>query len=255
MSISAANLTAWNTVNVPQNDTSTVGGAIDSASPLVAWQGDPGGFSVRVSGGTGLDTGVNVTVKARSQNTGKIDTDTKAVGPSPISLNGLNAPERILSVSFSAATDGDPITIAKDATPFTVYISLNPITATSRRWSRVFPNAYSDAVVTTTRYDKTFWLNADALTALGPTYRLSADPAAIIQQGIHTSKNDTVTIANRLAVPGGITFVDDNIDQVGSDLATSDVQGVWWQQTATAGAGPVTTANSQFTSQITVASI
>lgn len=118
---------------------------------------------------------------------------------------------------------------------------------------RMFERASSPISGTITRYDKMFWKNNHGtLTAITPVYRLTADPTVIIRQGIHTSKNDSTTTTNRQTTPGGITFVDDNIDQTGSDLAAADKQGVWIEQTATAGAGPFL---SSFTTQITVNSI
>src|SRR3979411_2268578 len=64
------------------------------------------------------------------------------------------------------------------------------------------------------RYDKIFWRNNHAtLTLNSALIRITADPDARIRQGIHTSTGDSATIANRLTAPGGITFVDDNIDQ------------------------------------------
>ena len=255
MSILAANLTAWNALNVPQNDTGTAGGGQDTLSPLSGWQADPLGNNLQMGTNDALDTTQSVTVKSRNSINGELRTQTAVLtGTTFVNLSTLSTTERILSVSVSAVTDSD-LQVQKASTPFTNYVTITSATTGALRWSRVFPNAASDASVTLVRYDKTFWKNADALTAISPTYRLTADPAAIIFQGIHTSKNDSATIANRLTAPAGITFVDDNVDQVGPDLATGDVMGVWWQQTATAGAGPITSANSQFTSQLTVQSI
>lgn len=255
MAISAANLKAFNAANVPQADNLTAGGGIDTSSPLAAFTNDPGGFGIAAHTGSALDTTQTVTVKARGNTKGALITEAKVLtGAADVSYTNINADGamRILSVVISAITDQN-LTLKDNAgaTIFNTFVS----TGTELKWSRVFPNAYSDAVATTVRYDKTFWQNADPLTGLGPTFRLTADPAAIIKQGIHTSKNDSTTIANRLAVPGGITFVDDNIDQTSSDLVQNDNQGVWWEQTAAAGAGPLSNANSQFTSQLTVASI
>ncbi len=257
MSISAANLISYNAANVPQNDTSTAGGAVDGKSPLAGWVADTtGAQSTEVLSNSALDTTPQVTVKARNGNDGQLKSQTAVLnGTTAVALATLGGVQIILSVSIDIITDGTTVTIRLLSGGATLHTLASGITA-GTRWSRLFPNAASDAGVTLVRYDKSFWFNSDALTTLGPNYRLSADPAALIFQGIHTSKNDSITIANRLTVPGGITFVDDNIDQVGSDLLNGDSQGVWWQQTVTAGAGPLsTTANRQFTSQITVSSV
>lgn len=119
---------------------------------------------------------------------------------------------------------------------------------------RMFVAAFSSAAGIT-RYDKMFWVNRHAsLTALNPTYRLTADPKTRIRQGVHPTANDTTNITNRVTAPGGVTFVDDNIDQTGSDLPASSDQGLWIEFASTAN-DPSAPFQDSFTTQITVNSV
>jgi hypothetical protein len=63
------------------------------------------------------------------------------------------------------------------------------------------------------------------------------------------TKNDTNTIANRLAVPAGVTFVDDSVQQSvpGTTLeALSDI-GIWVEQDLLAADAPI---RSTFTHEL-----
>jgi len=105
------------------------------------------------------------------------------------------------------------------------------------------------------RYDKTFWRNGHAsLTMVNPAYRFTLDPLSKLRIGIHTSKNDTATTTNRKTAPAGVTFVGINVDQSGSDLASGDNQGIWWELT-TAGAPYTQSSNAAVTAQMAAQSI
>jgi len=125
----------------------------------------------------------------------------------------------------------------------------------SWRLYRMFQSSYSLAASPVTFYDKMFWKNKNTtFAAIAPVYRLTADPQAMIQQGIHTSIDDSATIANRLTAPGGVSFVDDNVDQTGPDLAggNTHAQGLWIQMTVPSGHAAT---KSTFTTQITAGTI
>lgn len=253
MSISAANLLPFNATNNPQNDTSTAGGGRMNTSQPSAWQADPASDTLAIISDQAGDTTQTVTTVAR-KDTGVVLSEAQTLnGVTQVLYTTLTGILRILSVTVSGITLGT-VDVRKSTAAFTPFVRLNA-SGNSLFWTRLFGGASSDASVPLVRYDKMCWYNADALLAISPTFRLTSDPAAIIRQGIHTSINDVATIANRLTTPGGITFVDDNIDQVGPDLSTGSFQGVWWEQTAAAGAGPISNANSVFTSQMTVLSI
>jgi hypothetical protein len=121
---------------------------------------------------------------------------------------------------------------------------------------RLFVNAFSSAAGVT-RYGKVFWHNqvGSTFTGISPTYRLTADPRTRIRQGISATLNDSAVATPRTTAPAGITFVDDNVDQIGADLAGGDVrQGVWIEFASTP-SDPIAPFADSFTTQITVSSI
>ena len=100
------------------------------------------------------------------------------------------------------------------------------------------------------RFEKFFWENAHAtLTLNSAAVQLTADPASRIRVAVESTKNDTVSIANRLVVPGGVTFVDDSVQQnvPGTTLeALSDI-GIWVEQDLLAADSPI---RSTFTHEL-----
>jgi hypothetical protein len=260
VSLIASEFTVFDCTSNAEDDVSTVGGAIDLTSALIDQNPEPSGSADGSAKSTiGGDTTQTATLRYRGAS-GKIYSASGL-------LNGLVAvdltsgqaepfPERMLSVSVSAAVSGNISFAAPFNTNIFATLALPYVGATvPTRGRRMFNQTYSVPGSTTTFYDKLFWRNNNntGFTALSPTYRITADPQALILQGIHTSKNDSATIANRLTAPAGITFVDDNVDQVGSDLANNaDYQGVWIQMVVPAAQAAV---KSTFTTQITVGTI
>lgn len=248
MSIVAADLQARGCVNSPEDDVVTAGGAISITTELrIVSDLDPTA-DLQVNSTVAGDT--SQTLNARCRNAAGVlgSYSTDLAGTTLMTLAPVGS-RRLESMTLTAVAVGT-VTIRETAGPSQGIITNGSLYLRSHR---LFINSASAVSGTVVRYDKTFWRNGHAtLAALAPVYRLTADPTAIIRQGIHTSVGDTVTITNRLTTPGGITFVDDNVDQVGGQLTAGSSQGVWWEQTATAGSGPFL---SNFTTQITVSSI
>ncbi len=102
----------------------------------------------------------------------------------------------------------------------------------------------------TTRYDKMHWLNDnETLTLNLAQVQLTVDPSSKIRQGVHTAKDDSATITNRETAPGGVTFVDDSVQQAvpGNTLEAASAIGVWIEMQLTADDSPV---RSTFTTEL-----
>lgn len=241
MPIVAADLISYCCANRPVDDTSTGGGGrdVDIRPPYTQLAANDDTEAVSDNAG---DTGT-LTINGRSA--------TGALSSTTIVLNGTttvtNATvfERISDVTNSVDAVG---TITYRRQPGGATIGTIP--PGERGFSMFFKRSASESGIAI-RYDKTFWRNNHAtLTLNDAKVRLSADPDARIRQGVHTSVGDTATITNRKTAPGGITFVDDNVDQSvpgGSLAAVTDI-GVWWEQNLPASDSVHRTT---FTSQIT----
>lgn len=245
MPIAATDLKSRACANYVENDTATAGGAVDGSEEVSVGVLAADDDLEALSSNAG-DTTQLVTVRTRVSSGLIADKTATLNGTTAVDLTPLTPlVNRVLRVTVDALTG--TLTVRRRPGGATVVTVEGGESLIASR--RLFSNANDSGGGL--KYDKSFWRNAHAtLAAVSPVYRLTADPSAKIRQGIHTSKNDTVTIANRTTAPGGVTFVDDNVDQTGSDLVPTDAQGVWWELTATG--GPL---ESSFTSQITVASI
>jgi len=221
--IVAADLIAYIAANNPTDDTTTGGGAIDTLGRPTFTQLTANSVIAVVS--DGADTRV-VTIEGRNA-AGTVVTEALTLNGA-VEVVGTTTFERILKVTMAVADVARTVTVRQGAGGAT----RATITPNERfRHSHLQRSASQAGIVI--RYDKLHWKNTHATLGLqSAQVRLSADPDARIRQGIHTSKGDTATIANRVTAPGGITFVDDNIDQAvpSSPLAAGENIGVWYEQ-------------------------
>lgn len=225
MSILVTDLKNYQSANMPQDDASTSGGAIATAAiidDMILAAND----TLKVKSTIAGDTTQTVTVTGRNA-AGAIVSEVQT-------LNGTTAVsyattfERILKVVMSATSTGTVTLYRSDGT--TAVVAL-PTLKTSVR--RLFYDSAS-AAGSTVRYEKIFWKNEHAsLTLTTATLKLTADPAAVIRIAGATAVDDSGSVANRLTLPGGLTFVDDNVSQavVGNALAASSAIGVWVEMT------------------------
>jgi hypothetical protein len=243
MPISANDLIPYLAENNPDDDVSTGGGGIETLGRPTFTQWTANAVVAVVSDGTDTRT---LNVEGRSP-TGSIVTDAIVLNGTTEAVGTVTF-ERILKLSLSTTDASRTVTIRQGAGgPTRATIDPN-----ERFRFAHFKRSASEAT-TVTRYDKLHWKNTHAtLTLQNAKVQLAADPDARIRQGIHTSKNDTVTIANRKTAPPGITFVDDTVDQdvPGTTLEAGSSIGVWYEQTLPAN-DPAhrTTYTSQITGQ------
>lgn len=240
MSVAASDLQRYGSASRPSDDSSTSGGGIDTAAhPEVSQMGATDTVDV-VSDGTDSR---DVTITGRDAS-GAIVTET-------ITLNGTNAQtssttfERVIKVELSASDGSRTVTVSETTSGDTI-ATLGPnFTEAAAHFRRS-----SSESSQTTRYEKDFWKNENGSSALEQAeLTLTADPAAVIQQGIEDAKGDSSSVADRTTAPSGVTFVDDGVAQSvpGGSLGAGEAIGVWWEMTLAADANPV---HDTFTSQI-----
>jgi hypothetical protein len=225
---------------MPENDTSTSGGAINTAGRVEFTDIAATDKVTVVSDGADTRT---VAVTGRDA-TGAIVSENIVLNGTTRVVGTLNF-ERILKIT----TTSDPtrtITVTRNDNPtYTVIATLGPTITSSRR---LFYDSASESGATT-RYEKFFWKNNHgSLTLNNATLTLTADPATTIRVGVAGSVNDTGSVANRKTSPG-VTFVDDGVAQSlpGNALAAGAAIGVWVEMQRGAGAAAI---KNTFTTQL-----
>lgn len=246
MSVTAADLIAYASANMPTDDTSTSGGAIDLKTRVV-FTDLAANDKVEVISTSASDT-QSFTVSGRLVD-GSIASETLSLTGLTLKLFATNTFERILSVS--AVTDAiGVITVRRQSAGATI----GTIPAGERGFRRLYINSASDPSVQKDRYEKFFWKNTHGTLAyLSAVVSQSADPQAVITHALASAVDDTVSSANRLTAPaGGLTFDDTNKAVPGTNLGAGVAIGVWFKQTlAPAAAG----FKSTYTSQIAGSSV
>jgi len=208
--------------NMPQDDVSTGGGAVDLNVRPEITQWAANNIAQIVSDGADTRT---VTVTGRLAS-GIEDTEAiVANGTTPVS--GSKVWERVMS--FVTTTNASRIISIKEAAGGTIRATIS-LNETSRI---IHFRRSSSAAGVVIRYEGGAFRNNHATLALTTAaVKLIADPAARIRIGVDTSKGGSSTIANRVTAPGGITFVDDNVSQAvptGTLAATENIR-VWIEE-------------------------
>lgn len=225
MSITAAELICYGAASKPTDDVSTTGGAIDTAKrPVFTQFGSAAKLSLTSDG---TDTR-NVTIVGRLANSA-IAQETIAL-TSAVEVLSSNTYERIQSVTLASGSGSRTVTLKQGSGGST--IATIPVNETGVYM--MFQNSFSSGS-SLVRYEKLFWYNSDgSLTLTSTTVTLSADPSGLMQIGLATSNGDSATIANRLAVPAGVSFVGVGTAQSipsSGNLPSATGIGVWVSQT------------------------
>lgn len=250
MALNPALVRTYSCANQGETDSSSIGGAEDTTT-AIGFDSDPTGikYDIRFSG-SGVST-LN-TIRYRDQ-PGLIQTATannSTTAATWVQFT-MGTGYRILSWALTAPSSGTYDLGYDTGTPSlsTIIASLDQITYPAYKMRRLFIAANASDSIAKTYYDKTFWHNHNVGTLLTPTYRITADPGVMIRQGLVSTLNDTGTNQRTGGgAPAGVTFVDDNIDQVGLDLPSGSGQGIWWEMAAVI-SNPA--KNTSFTSQVT----
>jgi hypothetical protein len=238
--VAASDLVFYASASVPDEDSSSSGGAIDTLRRLDFTQIAANDTIEAVSDNAG-DT-MNLTVEGRDSQ-GRVVSETKALtGTSPISFSTLATAERVLKAELASAPTGS-VTVRRTTGPTTIRV----IPAGERGFLAAFRKDASDPSSTKDYYIKGFWKNTHgSLAALAATVKQNADPSAVITHALDASVNATTSTTNRLTTPG-FTFNDSDKAVPGTDLAFGDRIGVWLKLSLAAGASPLKTT---YTSEI-----
>lgn len=245
MPIVASDLVAYAAANMPEDESSTVGGAIDTDNRVV-FTDIAATDDVEAVSSNGADT-MNLTVYGRSAGGATVN-QTKALnGTTPITFDTLGAVERIQKATL--ASDAAGTVTVRRATGDT---TIGTIVAGERGFMRMFINAFSD-VGAKDYYMKFFWKNNHAtLALLNAVVQENADPTGKITFTLAAAADDTATSTNRLTAPsaGNIepdTFGNSDVNVPGTDLAAGSRIGVWLKLALGAAEAPI---KSTYTSQI-----
>lgn len=237
MSVVASELKLYGSANMPENDSSTAGGSIDTTVRVVpdsATLFNTLNDTVEVVSSAAGDTTQTVTIYGR--------TSQGVLVNEPLSLNGTNVVngaqnfERIEKIVVSASHTGT-ITVRK-ATGDTTIVAIESGVLTIRR---PFYGASADVAGGSSRvfYEKVFLKNTNAsLALLAATLTEEADPEGQLEFAVEDAVNDSESVANRLTAPTGITgagFSSSAKTVPGTDLAATAAIGIWLKLTLPAG--------------------
>lgn len=230
MSIASTDILAYGSASMPEDDSSTSGGAIDTTCKVV-FTDISAADTVEIVSDSAGDTTQTVTVYGRSA-AGAVVSDALSLNGTTV-VNGVVTFERILKVVVSASHAGT-ITIRKASDNVTI-ATLETGLLLLRR---LFYAATAEASGGSSKdfYEKIFIKNTHAtLTLLSATISENADPSSNITFALANSLNDTESVANRLTAPASVgTF--NSSDKSAGDIAAASRQGVWLKLTLAAGA-------------------
>lgn len=229
MSVSAADLVIYNSANMPADDVSTSGGAIDPLrrpdfSQLAATD------KVEVLSSSAGDTTQTVTLTGRKVD-GSIVAETLSLnGTTPVATT--NNYERLLKAELSATCAGI-VTVRRQTGPTTLRI----IPVGERGFLAVFRQDASDPSVQKDYFIKVFYKNTNGSLALtSAVVKENADPTGDITFALAAALDDSASVANRLTSPG-LTFnnTDKNVAN-SQNLSSGSAQGIWLDLTLAAAA-------------------
>ncbi|MGH9886144.1 MAG: hypothetical protein ACREBE_11480 [bacterium] len=223
MPIATTDLVFFSVASVPVDDTSTSGGAIDTASRVALTQFGANAVLALVSDGADAR---NVTIIGRLAS-GVVDTEVVALNATTEVLS-TKTWERIHSIVL-ASSSGTRTVTAKQGSGGSTVATIVP-NETTRHIQ--FQRSTSEASQAK-RYEAQFGKNIHgSLSLLNAQMKLTADPQSKIQIGVAAAVNGSTSVTNRKTSPG-VTLVDDNIAQnvPGTNLAAGDAIKVWIEQT------------------------
>lgn len=236
MSVSASDILFYGSANMPENNTSTSGGAIDTTTKVIFTDIATTDQVTVISSAAG-DTTQTVTVYGRNAG-GTIVSE-------GLSLNGTNrvtgavAFERILKIVVNAAHTGT-ITVTQDNSPtFTEIATLPSGVLTARR---MFYDAAADASGGSSRdfYEKLFIKNTNAtFTLSNAQIAEQSDPSGNITFDLEDAVDDNNSVADRLNdAPSGMSSSFNGTTKTvpgGGNLIAGSAIGVWLKLTLAAG--------------------
>jgi len=250
MAILVSELKKYGAANRPEDDVSVSGGGIDANCVLDVAQ-LTANTTLRIFSDNAADTTQSITITGRLPS-GEISSDV-------IPMNGVDGTilvvgavtfERFLKLAASAPLVGN-LTVEQD----TDGADIVTLPAGKTHASIMFIGSESEAAETD-RYEQEIWRNesAESKTLLNAAMQLLSDPSAIIMVGMEIAKDSATSVANRKALPAGVSFFDDgaSIAVPGNQLEANSSIILWVNQKLAAGAAPL---KSTFTTELSGSSI
>ena len=226
MPIASTDLVLYNSVNMPDVDAATAGGAIDTLRRPDFTQLAANDDIEAVSSAAG-DTTQTLTIEGRDA-AGNIVSETKTLtGTTAIIFSVISVIERVLKAELSATTTGS-ITVRRSPSGATLRV----IPAGERGFLMFARKTSSDPSLTRSYYAKLFVKNTHATLALqNTTFRQNADPDARITHLPAAAVNDTATTSDRQTAPSAANTLDpdtfDDTDKTVGSLAAGAAWAVW----------------------------
>lgn len=235
MAVLPSDLIAYASLNMPSDDVSTSGGAIDVDTRVVFTQ-LASVAALEILSSSAADTTPQATVRARTAAGSVLSQTVTLTGVTPVSLSTLGTVERVLKVSLNADAAGIvTLRVASGgATVGTIPIGERGFLAFHRE-GQCSSSAEVDF------YYKFFIKNTsgtDTLTSGSVAETL--DSPNRITFALAASINDSASVANRLTVPA-LTF-NNSAKSVPASLAPGDAIGVWLLAAHPAGDGSSNTS-------------
>lgn len=215
----SADLVLVYAANRPDDDTSTVGGARDSAARPLDSQFTANAVVAAVSDGADTRTltidGINSAGTVTSENFA-LNGTTEVTGTETWAVIG--------KVTLSAADGSRTVTVRQGASGTTRH-TLNPNETLGRTlfWESV------SAASSKTYYEKCFWHNTGATTLNSATVEETLDATGLYAMGLASAKDDSGTATNRLSAPAAVTFTSGSQNVPGGELLADEAIGVWFR--------------------------
>lgn len=225
--IQTTDVIAYAAANRPENNTDTVGGAIDTKIRVLFDNLTHPAFISVVSDSASDTQGCYL--EGRDSNGKYIYGTADLAGTDPVTFFEEQY-AFILVIRLASDAIGN-ITISTYEDPTQVVGVIPP---GERGFTALFIRSAGDPLAEQVYYDKFFWKNTSADTLRGVILREVQDDVAAIQHAPATAKDDSATIANRLTSPS-VSFSNNARNIPGDSLTSGEAIGVWVKKTIPAG--------------------
>lgn len=222
MPIAASDLILYASVNTPEDDAVTSGGAIDALRRLDFTQ-IAANDDLEVLSDNAGDTTQTATVTCRNAAGAIVSEVETLTGTTAVIFGTIGVIERVLKLELSATAAGI-VTLRRSVAGATV----RDIPVGERGFEIFFYDSASESGATT-RYQKAFYLNNHgSLTLNAAKVQITADPEAIMDFALADAKDDSETTTNRTTAPSSVSSFDDTQKDVPTTtLAAAEAIGVW----------------------------
>ena len=228
MAVSSSNLVIYAAANMPEDDSSTAGGAINSGIRVTF--ADPASPATIQFISTSVSDAQNVVLTGRNA-AGAVISETVALdGINP--KTGVNTYERVLKCILASPAVG---TITVSGTSEAAKVT--DIPPLENGFRRPFYDATASAVSTVNLYEKVFVMNNNTTSTLNSATLTEVSNGLYnkINFSLEDAKQATTSVANRTIAPGSTgPFGEGPSGMVGNELTGRDYQGVWMKLTMAA---------------------